>query len=52
MAVTFNKPANLKYTDLAIYIDANAYKIKNTGEYPGVESKIYEYLYHLIYALS
>lgn len=52
MAVTFNKPANLKYTDLAIYIDANAHKIKNEGEYPEVEAKIYEYLYHILYALA
>ena len=52
MGVTFNKPAGLKYTDLAIYIDANAYKIKDEGAYPEVESKIYEYLYHLVYALA
>lgn len=52
MAATFNKPANLKYTDLAIYIDANAFKIKNEGEYPEVEAKIYEYLYHILYALA
>lgn len=52
MSVMFNKPANLKYTDLAIYIDANAHKIKNTGEYPEVEAKVYEYLYHILYALA
>jgi len=52
MPVMFNKPANLKYTDLAIYIDANAYKLKNGGEYPEVESTIYEYLYHIVYALA
>lgn len=52
MAVMYNKPANLKYTDLAIYIDANAYKIRNDGEYPQVEATIYEYLYHIIYALA
>jgi len=50
--VTFNKPANLKYTDLAIYIDENAHKIKNQGQYPQVESTIYEYLYHIVYALA
>ena len=52
MSVMYNKPANLKYTDLAIYIDANSYKIKGDGEYPEEESLIYEYLYHLVYALS
>lgn len=52
MGVMYTKPANLKYTDLAIYIDANAYKIKNEGEFPKVESTIYEYLYHIVYALA
>lgn len=52
MGAMYNKPANLKYTDLAIYIDANSYKLKNEGEYPEEESTIYEYLYHIVYALA
>lgn len=52
MGAMFNKPANLKYTDLAIYIDANAHKIINEGEFPLVEATIYEYLYHIVYALA
>ena len=52
MAATFNKPANMNYTDLAIWIDANLPKLKNTGEYPEVEQKIYEYLYHMFYAFA
>lgn len=52
MSATYHKPAGLKYTDLAIYIDANAYKIKEEGEYPEVESRIYEYFYHIVYALA
>lgn len=53
MALTFSsKPKNLKYTDLAIYIDANMQYIKNTGEYPAIENRIFEYIYHIVYALS
>lgn len=52
MGVMYNKPAHLKYTDLAIYIDANSRKILNEGEYPEVEGTIYEYLYHIFYALA
>ena len=42
----------MKYTDLAIYIDANMQYIKNNGEYPHIESNIFEYIYHIVYALS
>lgn len=53
MALTFSsKPKGLKYTDLAIYIDANMQYIKNNGEYPEIESRIFEYIYHIVYALS
>lgn len=52
MAVTFNKDKNLKYTDMCIYIDENMPKVVEVGKYPEIESKIYEYLYHIIYALA
>lgn len=52
MAVTYNRPEGLKYTDMCIYIDANIDKILNEGEHPEIESRIFEYLYHILYALS
>ena len=48
----FKKPPNLKYTSLCIYIDQNAEKIKNPGEYPDVENTIYNYLWLLVKALA
>ena len=53
MALTFSsKPKGLKYTDLAVYIDENMQYIKNNGEYPAIENRIFEYIYHIVYALS
>lgn len=52
MANRFNKPAGLKYTDMCIYIDANIHKIVNSGENPLIEERIYEYFYHILYALA
>lgn len=52
MAVTFNRPRGMKYTDMAIYIDKHLPLIKNPNDYPEVEAKIYEYIYHILYALS
>lgn len=52
MAGKFHKEPNMKYTDMCIYIDANLDKIINTGENPQIENKIYEYLYHILYALA
>lgn len=52
MAVTFNKIPGMKYTTMCIYIDEHMREVVNPGENPDVESKIYEYLYHIIYALS
>lgn len=46
---TYQKPAGIKYTDMAIYIDKHAYDENRSEE---VDALIYEYLYHLIYALS
>ena len=48
----FKKPANLKYTDLCIYIDENVHKIKNPGENPDIENTIYNYLWLLVKALA
>lgn len=52
MGVTFNKPKGLKYTDMCIYIDENMKWCTKTGEYPIIEATIYEYLYHIFYALA
>lgn len=52
MPGSFHKDPTMKYTDMCIYIDANLDKIIQTNEYPDVESKVYEYLYHILYALA
>lgn len=52
MAVTFNKRKDLKYTDMCIYIDKNTPLILEKGMYPEIENTIFEYLYHILYALS
>ena len=52
MAVTFNKQKGMKYTDMCIYIEKNMPLVINKGEYPEVEGKIFQYMYHIIYALS
>lgn len=46
---TYQKPAGIKYTDMAIYIDKHSYDENRSEE---VDALIYEYLYHLVYALS
>lgn len=48
----FHKPPDLKYTDLCIYIDEHMHLCKEAGKYPEVETRIFEYLYHIVYALS
>lgn len=56
MPSTYNKPYGVKYTDMAIYIDEYFPRlIKHEvmdEEFHEVESRIYEYLYHLVFALS
>ena len=52
MAVTYNKNNNLRYTQLCMYIDEHMKDVINTGENPDIESTIFEYLYHIIYALA
>ena len=48
----WKKDANLKYTDLCIFIDENIQKIVNPGENPDLENKIYNYLWLLVKALA
>ena len=52
MAVTFNRPPGMKYTDMAIYIDKHLPEIEVPYQHPDVEAKIYEYIYHIVYALA
>lgn len=44
--MTFEKPKNMKYTDMCIYIDENIYKESFD------ESLIYQYIYHVVYMLA
>lgn len=44
--MVFKKPSNVRYTDMAIYVDQNAYQPDHDV------NKIYEYLYHLAYMLA
>jgi hypothetical protein len=48
----YKKPSGLKFTDLCIYIDQNVPKIANPGEYPEIESTVYNYLWLLVKALA
>lgn len=52
MAGKYVKPANLKYVDLCIFIDKNFEKAVTGEQDIGLEAKIFEYLYHIVYALS
>ena len=52
MGLTYARPNGIKYTDMCIWIDANSKFIKNTNEYPEIEAKVFEYLYHVVYGLS
>lgn len=48
----WKKPANMKYTDMCIFIDQNVPKIVNPGEFPEIENTIYNYLWLLVKALA
>ena len=48
----WKKPADMKYTELCMYIDANVPNIINPGENPEIENTIYNYLWLLVKALA
>ena len=49
----WRKPADMKYTDMCIWIDENIPKIgAHPGEYPDIEDTVYNYLYLLTKALA
>ena len=48
----WKKPADLKYTDLCIYIDNNIQNIANPGEHPDIEDQVYNYIWLVIKALA
>lgn len=48
----FVKPKGLKYTDMAIYIDANIKNISETDKNPEIEEKVFKYIYLIIHALA
>lgn len=48
----WKKPADLKYTELCIFIDQNVPNIVNPGENPELENTIYNYLWLLVKALA
>ena len=50
--ITFPKPPNIRYTQMAMYIDEHIPDIAVPGENTEVESLVYQYLYHLYFALS
>lgn len=52
MVWMWKKPANMKYTEICIFIDENVPKIKNPGENPELENTIYNYLWLLVKALA
>lgn len=48
----WKKPANMKYTDMCIYIDENIPNIIEPGKYPEIENTVYNYLWLLVKALA
>ena len=48
----WKKPADMKYTEMCIFIDQNVPKIVNPGEFPELENTIYNYLWLLVKALA
>ena len=48
----YRKPANLKYTDLCIYVDKHLPEILVPGENPVLEDTIYNYIWLVLKALA
>lgn len=48
----WKKPANIKYTEMCQYIDANVPIIANAGQSPEVEDRVYNWLWLLVKALA
>ena len=48
----WKKPADLKYTELCMYIDENIPNIVNPGEHPDIENTVYNYLWLVVKALA
>lgn len=48
----WRKPSDKKFTDLCIYIDAHIEDLRNPGEFPEVEDRVYNYLWLLVKALA
>ena len=48
----FKKPANMRFTEMCMFIDENVPNIVNPGENPELENLIYNYLWLLVKALA
>jgi len=48
----WKKPADMKYTELCMYIDANIKNIEVPGEHPDIENTVYNYIWLVIKALA
>lgn len=48
----YKKPANLKYTDLCIWVDANMDKIYPAGTDPAIENQVWNYLWLILKAIA
>ena len=48
----WRKEANMKFTEMCMFIDENVKNIANPGENPELEDKIYNYLWLLVKALA
>mgnify|MGYP007037137193 CR=1 FL=1 len=46
----YKKPSGMRYTEMCVYIDQNVPKLANPGEYPEIESTVYNYLWLLVKA--
>lgn len=48
----WKKPANIRYTEMCMYIDDNITTIAQPGQNPEVEDRVYNYLWLLVKALA